>query len=606
LSVNGALALSGISSFTVNEDVSVATTKTNADLEFNIPAANDQTWTDFTASTGAEGEFIIDDAIAITLANNNGPSSAVNGNTRWTNLTNVTLNSGTTINANGKGCSPNGSTHGSSPNSLNVCTFNAAGSGQGGASSSQGAGGAGHGGAGGAGNSQGGGSSFDSSTAPVLFGASGGSQSAVLGGFGGGAVRIVMSGTFTMNGAITANATNGTQGGSNQASGGGAGGTITITAPTVTTTAGTPSFSATGGNGGKSGTASVGGGGGGGRIAILYNTDTFGIDATDFTMTGGTAGAAPPTGVDGAKGTVYVNDNAGTAAPTDDAVKIFHGFGYIDTDYTVASWTTDPSATNQYCDPTIASVATPSVTTTGALVFGGTLSCTPSIASFNWSAGTSFAISSNAVMTVSSTGSTVDFNIPAGNDQTWTNFAFTGGLQGLLTIDDAAAVTLAGTTSILANVRWTGLTNLTENSGTTINANGKGCSPNGSTTGSAPSSFNVCTFAATGSGVGGAVTNGGAGGAGHGGAGGAGNSNAGGATYDSSAAPVLYGASGGSQSAVLGGAGGGLIRISLTGTFTHDGVITATGGAGTSGGASQASGGGAGGSIYVSTITIAT
>src|SRR5271163_2794144 len=99
---------------------------------------------------------------------------------------------------------------------------------------------------------------YGSDTMPTDLGSGGGSRCCgAIAGLGGGAVRLIVSGTLTDNGIISANGTNlvGYQGG------GGSGGSVYVTA---TTLAGSGIFSATGGTGGEAA-------GGGGRIAVYYN-----------------------------------------------------------------------------------------------------------------------------------------------------------------------------------------------------------------------------------------------------------------------------------------------------------------------------------------------
>src|SRR6185503_19415564 len=76
------------------------------------------------------------------------------------------------------------------------------------------------------------------------------------------------------------------------------------------------------------------------------------------------------------KGTVYVRDS------TTSSVRIFHGFTFADVDHDESSWNADPSATNQYCDRTLATDATPSVTAAD-VTLGGAIACTPQVTSFD-------------------------------------------------------------------------------------------------------------------------------------------------------------------------------------------------------------------------------
>ncbi|MBI5036176.1 hypothetical protein HZC09_02425 [Candidatus Micrarchaeota archaeon] len=145
-------------------------------------------------------------------------------------------------------------------------------------------GGGGHGGAGGAAVGTGafGGSVYGSSVAPLDLGSGGaGALSScsvdVVGGAGGGAVFLNVSGTFTLNGVVTAD---GAASGSN--SGGGSGGSIYVVTSTL---AGSGNFTANGG-----GTGGWGGSGGGGRIAVYFASAGGFSGFEESSATGGVAG----------------------------------------------------------------------------------------------------------------------------------------------------------------------------------------------------------------------------------------------------------------------------------------------------------------------------
>lgn len=155
-------------------------------------------------------------------------------------------------------------------------------------------GGGSHGGLGGANSS-----AFASGTVtgPATWGSggangSGQSEVAPLGGSGGGAVRMNVTGALTVDGRISAD---GTSGGLN--SGGGAGGSVWLTAGTL---AGTGTISANGGAG--NGTA---GGGGGGRVAILFLTNSLAGSVTAFGGVGSVGGGAGTVFWDQAQTYVY-------------------------------------------------------------------------------------------------------------------------------------------------------------------------------------------------------------------------------------------------------------------------------------------------------------
>ena len=133
-----------------------------------------------------------------------------------------------------------------------------------------GGGGAGHGGTGGKGSSNAaGGCEYGSLMAPETPGSGGGYNTsyASAGGTGGGVIKLVVDGVFTLDGAITCNGTVGLSMGSG-AGGGGSGGSIWIDANTLD---GEGSISANGGPG--SDAYNGGGGGSGGRIAVYSNID---------------------------------------------------------------------------------------------------------------------------------------------------------------------------------------------------------------------------------------------------------------------------------------------------------------------------------------------
>ncbi|MGP8199274.1 MAG: beta strand repeat-containing protein [Limisphaerales bacterium] len=127
--------------------------------------------------------------------------------------------------------------------------------------------GAGHGGNGGSSitNAAVGGIAYDSQTSPDLLGSGGGTFTTYsLGGRGGGAFRLTVTGLLQVDGTISANGGNG----SGFGGGGGSGGSIWLTPGTL---AGAGSITANGG----SGAGTIGGGGAGGCIALYPTTDLF-------------------------------------------------------------------------------------------------------------------------------------------------------------------------------------------------------------------------------------------------------------------------------------------------------------------------------------------
>jgi uncharacterized repeat protein (TIGR01451 family) len=138
------------------------------------------------------------------------------------------------------------------------------------------AGGGGHGGVGGtAVRGEAGGSIYDSSNHPIEPG-SGGAYEAYYtsrGGSGGGAMKLIVTGTLHNDGSISADGNISVMNG-----GGGSGGSILVIADDLQ---GAGIFSATGGN-----AIGFSGGGGGGRVAIHFNSSTF-QGTTDVTRGAG-------------------------------------------------------------------------------------------------------------------------------------------------------------------------------------------------------------------------------------------------------------------------------------------------------------------------------
>ncbi|MFZ2777675.1 MAG: fibronectin type III domain-containing protein, partial [Candidatus Moraniibacteriota bacterium] len=199
----------------------------------------------------------------ITNSTNTNQSSGGVGVT--INANNITIDSGSTINANGTGYL-GGASAGSGPGA-----------------GVEGGSGAGYGGAGGPGNNGAvGGAAYGVAQAPTELGSGGGGYcgGAGYGGNGGGAIKIVATGTATISGAVTANGLNGISG-SGCSGGGGSGGSIWIQAGTLT---GTGSMTAAGGNGANGN--GIGGNGGGGRIA----TSTFSGSVIASAGTGASGG----------------------------------------------------------------------------------------------------------------------------------------------------------------------------------------------------------------------------------------------------------------------------------------------------------------------------
>ncbi|MBI2990002.1 MAG: fibronectin type III domain-containing protein [Candidatus Magasanikbacteria bacterium] len=146
-----------------------------------------------------------------------------------------------------------------------------------------------------------GGSLYGTTSTPEYDAGSGGGGAiaTVSGGPGGGIIKLVASGTFTLNGAISANGLagpNGCGGSPGRAGGGGAGGGIRIEAGTLS---GSGSIAA---NGGDSWCSA--GAGGGGRVLVTASTYSFTGTVTT------TAGQEQQFGNDGIIGTAVVSPSA--------------------------------------------------------------------------------------------------------------------------------------------------------------------------------------------------------------------------------------------------------------------------------------------------------
>ena len=497
----------------------------------------------------------------------------------------LSIAAGGKVTADGLGCAGGGSV-GLGPDAGNVCISGGPGSGDGDSFANRGCAGAGHGGAGGMGTaSEFAGGTYDSATAPLLFGAGGGGSGPGRGGAGGGVISLLITGNLDHDGAITANGAAGVAApGVNVAGGGGAGGSILVLVDGTLSGAGT--FSSRGGDGAL--VAEAGGGGGGGRIAIVHAGGSVAFTAARFDVAGGSPGNG--NAVAGEAGTVYTFDTAASR------VRIFHGFTFDDTAFVVNEWITDLSARHQYCAP---SAVTPSVTAQN-LVLAGTLRCgSAGLQSFGFTATTSFDVNPESTsLSLLTAGADMTFGIPDGDDQQWENFSVDVGGEGVHTITTAAHLTLVAT-QIHASTAWTlGGLALDEASG--IRADGVGCDGGGSVSWG-PDATNVCVAGGQGAADGDSFPNRGCGGGGHGGGGGLGTSAEFAAgTYGSATAPNLFGAGGGGTGPARGGRGGGVVRLTIAGSLVHEGLMSANGAPGVAVPAvNGAGGGGAAGSVYL-------
>ncbi|MEQ9095042.1 MAG: immunoglobulin domain-containing protein [Phycisphaerales bacterium] len=167
-------------------------------------------------------------------------------------------------------------------------------------------GGGGHGGEGGNSNTgAAGGITYGSVLQPVEFGSGGGTDigGVEMGREGGGAIRLIVGGTLTVNGDISANGIGDDD--DNRESGGGAGGSIWITTASLQGTTGL--IRATGGDGEVRDSVQSGAGAGG-RVAIYTDGAISPFLRDRITALGNDGWSSGITGGDGAAGTVYIEE----------------------------------------------------------------------------------------------------------------------------------------------------------------------------------------------------------------------------------------------------------------------------------------------------------
>jgi hypothetical protein len=342
---------------------------------------------------------------------------------------------------------------------------------------------------------------YGSNTTPTDLGSGGGFRCCgAIPGPGGGAVRLIVSGTLTDNGVISANGANliGYQGG------GGSGGSVYVTTAAL---AGSGVFSATGGTGGEAA-------GGGGRIAVYYN-------GANNTFTGFSASTA-------VGGSCETQCSNGTASAG--------GTG------TVAFFDTSATNTNLMVDQDFTIPAQTNVT-------------------YN-----SITVQPGAVLTIGG-GSTVT-------------------VANSLTVN-GTVVAQSINNSVLVNNTWQGTgvninaASVVVNTNGSINADGQGY--------------------VAGAGPGGSPSGSSAGGS-YGGLGGVGNGVSPAGIYGSTTMPTDLGSGGNTRCCgTIPGAGGGELTITVSGTLTDNGIISANGG----NGSGLQVGGGSGGtvSMQIGTLT---
>lgn len=468
---------------------------------------------------------------------------------------------------------------------------------------------------------------FGSITAPVTAGSGGGGGGV---GYGGGVVKFVVSGTFTVGGNITANGASATA----NYTGGGSGGSVWIDAGTL---AGSGSITA---NGGNNNGVNATGAGGGGRIALTYTSRSHNGTVSAY---GGTA--SPSTSdMYAAAGTVYTkaaaatygdvvidnNSNTTTIAQT-----------RINSTMTVANLTVKGAARPYILTGKTVTVgtaltngtssATLTVNSGGALdISSATVSGAPNIsvngtittpASMTWSQNTftqGSAITSLTSLTVS--GGTYNQNATIANLTSLTTSGGTYNMgaalptsgmaftlsSGTFKFNSANTLTLTQTPTIsggtLTQAQEPTGSGTTATRGIVINVTGDlNLQAGASITANSLGFPNVTSGAGSGPAGGGNNSNAPGGANGGDGGHGSGNTQGGNSGIGSVSAPVTAGSSGASRDGSSpSGAGGGAVALTVSGTLTVAGNITANGGSGTSNG-----GGGAGGSIWLAAGTLA-
>lgn len=579
-----------------------------------------------TMSMGSGGAMVLgatDNFVVETNATTTHAASSVDG--LQITAANITVSGA--LDADSKGCTgvnPAGGNGYGPHTGTGVCTLSTSGYGLGGGGGGAGGNGGAHGGAGSVSGAAPGGPSatYGSSLAPTLLGSGGGTgyYMTAYGGAGGGRIQLMVSGTLTVSGSISANGGTGIYTGSYTGGGGGSGGSVYIITNAL---AGAGTIRANGGGGSVGG--GNGGNGGGGRLAILYNTqgDFVLSNITASKGTGGNGTAVNGTTyvlnrtVDDGAGTLTINSGFDFPASGDytrDVVSIGSGadLSCIASSATTISsaswvsfsgvtWTCSAAVTNLSISST-AGISTTSTTFTLSGVSGG-FSLTAPV----WTnTATTFTLANGA-------SSTWDI----ASDLTLNGLTYTGGSAGtaaaggVLSIKNAIALSLVGS-NINSSVSSTQLTALTVDGSSSINATGKGCAGSAITSdGYGPNvTTGVCAISTSGYGKAGNGGGGGGGGAAHAGTGAAGSG--GGAaqatTYGSNTRPVLVGSGGGGgywQAPAAGGNGGGMVNLVVTGLATIDGPIRANGSPGLYGGSYSGGGGGSGGSIYLDAGSLA-
>ena len=398
------------------------------------------------------------------------------------------------------------------------------------------------------------------------------------GGAGGGLIILNVSGTLDIEGTISADGENGLA----QRSGGGSGGGINITAGTIT---GTPSeFSFSGGNGQFDGA-----GGGGGGCAFIEATGASSLDPRTFSMDGGTGYAGGATS--GGAGLVLHTDSGG-----EDIVYSIND----NVSYTVTPLLSTLTLDKLYISSN--SIIAPDSGTTLTLVNND-----PFFFSGTPADGTGILRLNEGALTTPTSLTIQDVQLEMDETGNWTNSSSVdliigdGGIlrQRFYTVSDVLNIN-----SI--NIQSGGLLTHNENSTAqthvlNISAGSIDIDPGGE--------INVDYLGydgekestdGYGDGGGPSALSGGGAGAGYGGYGGRGSVvTTGGDAYCDIENPQKIGSGGGGRVSI-GGAGGGLILLDVSGTLNIEGVVSADG----ENRPGQRSGGGSGGGINITAGTI--
>lgn len=423
-----------------------------------------------------------------------------------------------------------------------------------------------------------GGTSYGSTTAPAYLGSGGGGSSAGLqGGFGGGAVKLVVSGTLTNNGVIKADGGRSYGSSYSNLPGGGSGGSIWLQTNIL---AGTGSTTANGGGAHIYNVNGYGGTGGGGRIAIYYTTDNSSVTNYAYGQTNYKTGGA---------GTIFKKVSSESLG----SLLVDNNRTTTPTHIVIASTTLSSSST--FASTTVTGGALLQVPNNTSLVINDTLSLS------NLGGivvqGINSTLTASALI-VSSGSTTLDVNKDVVTPPTFTTATINGNS------------TLSHSTSTFPTTHNFSLimsaTDLTVNNGGAIDVTGKGFLGGTTTAG----------FSCVGCGGGGG--SGYSGGIYYGGGGSYGGKGsdfnpyisavivtASGSPYGSTTEPTQFGSGGGGGSgSYQGGNGGGAMKLMVSGTLTNNGWIMANGGNGVYN-ASQFAGGGSGGSVWIQTDILA-